>query len=163
MKYSKTMRAAAFTLAAALAMGLSGCAKQPSEPAQGGQSSQATAEVVRQLLVQPQEPLNDTSLTPAVPAYTVADDFSNVINFSDFEYMLGDDARQMLRENGFVVLPGYSEEFFSGYEMNRYGLIPNFITTDSMMHTYHLFFSRLLKGIEKTQFIADLTAIGTEM
>ena len=87
MKYSKTMRAAAFTLAAALAMGLSGCAKQPSEPAQGGQSSQATAEVVRQLLVQPQEPLNDTSLTPAVPAYTVADDFSNVINFSDFEYM----------------------------------------------------------------------------
>ena len=163
MKYSKTMRAAAFTLAAALAMGLSGCAKQPSEPAQGGQSSQATAEVVRQLLVQPQEPLNDTSLTPAVPAYTVADDFSNVINFSDFEYMLGDDARQMLLENGFVVLPGYSEEFFSGYEMNRYGLIPNFITTDSMMHTYHLFFSRLLKGIEKTQFIADLTAIGTEM
>ncbi len=33
--------------------------------------------------------------------------------------------------------------FFEIYEMNRYSQIPNFVTVDSLMHTYHLYFSYL--------------------
>ena len=161
MRHTWKARAAALALAAAMLFGTACGAKTAGGP--DSESSVAAADVVRKLLVQPQQALNDESLTPSVPAYTVAADFSNVINFADFEYSLSDEARQMLLQNGFVVLPGYDEEFFTRYEINRYSLIPNFITTDSMMHTYHLFFSRILKGVEKTQFVEDLTAIGQEM
>ena len=69
----------------------------------------------------------------------------------------------MLLKNGFVVTDGRSDEFFGLYELNRYGQTPSFITTDAMMHTYHLFFSRLLKGVEKTHFIDDLIQISQTM
>lgn len=162
MRHRWTRRALALALAAGMLFATA-CGGEKAGGAKDAQSGQAAAEVVRKLLVQPQQALNDETLVPSVPAYTVAADFSNVINFEDFEYSLSDEVRQMLLANGFVVLPGYDEEFFSGYEMNRYALIPNFITADSMMHTYHLFFSRLLKGVEKTQFVSDLTDIGQKM
>ena len=39
--------------------------------------------------------------------------------------------------------------FYEVYEQNRYEQIPNFVTVDLMMHTYHLYFSRLMKQTEK--------------
>ncbi|MEG1932195.1 MAG: DUF3160 domain-containing protein, partial [Pygmaiobacter sp.] len=69
----------------------------------------------------------------------------------------------MLLQNGFVVLDGTGEEFFGLYESNRYQLMPSFITADSMMHTYHLYFSRLLKGIETTDLYGALIEISKTM
>ena len=98
-------------------------------------------------------------VTPAAAQFAAAPDLSDVINLQDFEYTLTDEARQMLVQNGFVVLQsawGGYDEFFSIYESNRYNLIPNFVTTDAMMHTYHLYFSRLLKGVERDYFTSAL-------
>ena len=39
-------------------------------------------------------------------------------------------------------------EFFEVYEQNRYSLVPNFVTVDSMTHTYHLYFAHLLRTTE---------------
>ena len=107
--------------------------------------------------------------TARVAPYMVEDDFSNVVNRDQFEELLFGEQRleadglAHLQENAFVVAPGYGEEFFSIYEINRYGQIPNFVTTDAMLHNYHLFFSRLLKGVEKNHFIGDLTELNAHM
>lgn len=101
--------------------------------------------------------------TPAVPAYTVAKDFSNVVNWERWGSRLPDEYKEALRQNGFVVTYGGWDEFFNLYEMNRYDDCPNFITTDAMLHTYHLFFSRMLKSVEKEHFIATLTELNRAM
>ncbi|GAJ14073.1 unnamed protein product, partial [marine sediment metagenome] len=86
------------------------------------------------------------SITPQVPAYTVDKNLDNVINKEDFKY-LPEAAKELLAENGFVVVPSQYKEFFSLYERNRYGFTPSFITTDSMLHNYHLAFDYLLRTL----------------
>lgn len=96
--------------------------------------------------------------TPNVPAYEVNSDFSNVINADMYQYTLenNENFKNKLLENGFVVTEGYEDEFFSLYENNRYNYVPNFITTDAMVHTYHLYFAHLLKTLEQDYFYNDL-------
>jgi hypothetical protein len=107
----------------------------------------------------------ELSFTPAVESYEVESDLSNIDNasqFEDFQY-LGDDFIQKLAENAFAVTPGYTREFYQIYEANRYSYIPNFITTDSVMHNYHLMFDFLLKQLEEEQLIAGLENLTTDM
>ena len=94
----------------------------------------------------------EAQITPSVPAYTVAPGLTNVMNTDQF--YLSDDAVNKLEENLFVVTNSYGHEFFEVYESNRYNLVPNFVTVDSMMHTYHLYFSLLLSRTEKN-YLAD--------
>ncbi|MCR5791138.1 MAG: DUF3160 domain-containing protein [Lachnospiraceae bacterium] len=96
---------------------------------------------------------------PALPAYTVEPDFSNVINIDQYSY-LNDAVLTKLSKNNFVVMPWGGDEFFDLYEPNRYDYIPNFITVDAMLHTYHLYFAYLLKRTEQNELsdiIADLS------
>ncbi len=104
----------------------------------------------------------DIETNPNVKVYQVEKDFSNVINMEDYYYFT-DEMKQKLLENGFFVADDIDYEFFSQYESNRYELIPNFITTDSMLHTYHLYFSHLLKNVEKYYLYDELKTVCEEM
>ena len=106
--------------------------------------------------------LYDETLTPSVPAFTVESDFSNVINAGDMDYW-PQEARDKLLQNGFLVVPGTGDEFFSRYEMNRYGYIPNFITVDSSLHTYHLYFLYLQKQTERNELGPALLELSRTM
>ncbi|HHW39188.1 MAG TPA: DUF3160 domain-containing protein [Bacillales bacterium] len=99
--------------------------------------------------------------TAAVPPYVLKPDLSNVTNTGMFQF--SKDAEQMLIENGFVVVPSQYREFFILYEMNRYQPVPNFVTTDSMLHNYHLFFNHLLREVEKEKFAPLLKEITADM
>lgn len=57
-----------------------------------------------------------------------------------------------LKQNGFAIEadPWGFDEFYELYEDNRYNLRANFVTVDSLMHTYHLYFQHLLKSTEKS-------------
>lgn len=101
---------------------------------------------------------------PQVAQYSVEPDLSNIINFNQF-YFSEDDPEliQKLAQNGFVVAGESGNEFFEVYEMNRYELIPNFVTVDSLMHTYHLYFSYLLKNIEKDYLYSSLVQLSGKM
>ena len=94
----------------------------------------------------------EAQITPSVPAYSVSPGLTNVMNTDQF--YLPDDAMNKLEENLFVVTNSYGHEFFELYESNRYNLVPNFVTVDSMMHTYHLYFSLLLSRTEKN-YLSD--------
>ncbi|MBR6307579.1 MAG: DUF3160 domain-containing protein [Lachnospiraceae bacterium] len=91
---------------------------------------------------------SDGNLVANVADYTVADDFSNVMTYNVLEYA-SDEMKTKLKNNLFVVSGDAGMEFFHIYEFNRYVQLPSFITVDSLMHTYHLYFMKLLKNTEK--------------
>jgi len=103
---------------------------------------------------------------PKVPSYSVKSDLSDIINKDDFEF--SSKAKELLVKNAFVVVPESAKEFFSLYDLriyeeNRYHNVPNFITTDSMLHNYHLAFDHLLRVIEKEKLVEELTNLTYEM
>ncbi|MDE7278086.1 MAG: DUF3160 domain-containing protein, partial [Lachnospiraceae bacterium] len=98
---------------------------------------------------------------PSVEAYTVAPDLSNVDNL--WQFYLQDGFKAQLAENGFVVFGEAGFEFYEVYENNRYNQIANFVTVDSMMHTYHLYFAYLMKNVEKEYLYAYLTLLSRKM
>ena len=50
--------------------------------------------------------------------------------------------------DGFVVSPGVEKEFFTLYEKARYANVPIFVTSDSLLHVYHLLFDKVLRTAE---------------
>lgn len=101
------------------------------------------------------------TVTPANKPYTVAGDLGNITNKDMFSFSPG--ARNLLIKNGFVVVPGQNREFFMLYEMNSYEPVPSFITADSMLHNYHLFFSHLLRVVETEKLAPALKELSTAM
>ena len=109
-----------------------------------------------------------TSVAPLVPAYTVEADLSNVSGISDgWEtpgFFLDDTVKEVLARQGFAIVEGGGgSEFFDLYETNRYDQLPNFVTVDAMMHTYHLYFMHLMKHTEKEQLFPVLTGLTDAM
>lgn len=103
-----------------------------------------------------------TSITPSVEEFEIADNFENVINYDEFSWR-DEGFLEKLKENGFVVQDGNGREFYEGYEMNRYLQKPNFVTVDSMMHTYHIYFSYLLRNIEKEYLYDEFSELINDM
>ena len=101
------------------------------------------------------------SVSPKIPAYSVSSDLSNISNANDFT--LSAEAKSLLVKNAFVVEPAYNNEFFPLYESNRYSYTPNFVTTDSMLHNYHLMFDFLLKQLEEQKLAAELKQLNAGM
>ncbi len=100
-------------------------------------------------------------VTPNVSPYTVDADLGNVENL--WQFYMTEEMAAKLSANGFVVWDNAGNEFFEVYEWNRYSLIPNFVTVDSMMHTYHLYFSYLLEQVEKGYLADDLAGLSVKM
>ncbi len=104
------------------------------------------------------------NITPKVPAYSVNQDLSNISNASDFAFLTGStNAKNLLVKNAFVVKKSYNNEFYPLYEANRYDYTPSFITTDSMLHNYHLMFDFLLKQLEEQKLATELKNLNANM
>ncbi|UCE17332.1 MAG: DUF3160 domain-containing protein [Gemmatimonadota bacterium] len=99
-------------------------------------------------------------IVPDAAQYTVEPDFSNVVNFSDFGFTEAEES--LLASHYFVVSPvrdiggtGYKEIYDIYNECREFG-IPIFVTTDAVLHTYHLCFDKILKTIEQQKLFGDL-------
>lgn len=74
-----------------------------------------------------------------VKPYKISDDLSNITNLDQF----GEFSREqmnLLSQNGFVVAPSKEQQLFYIYESNQYLKLPGFITCDSVLQVYHIFF-----------------------
>ena len=106
-----------------------------------------------------------SEFTPSLEDYTVAKDFSNVVNFSDFGDFT-ERQKEMLLKNGFVITKPknlednqYSEEpwnyefdqIHQVYEDNEYKELASFVTTDSVTHIFHIFYDGFLRNLEKEE------------
>lgn len=143
----------------------------PVETEQGEELSSDTTEQLnsqyasaRPSLIQASVQSTTVSVTPGVAPYAVDAGLGNVENLWQF-YTLrqNQEMAAKLAKNGFVVCGSAGTEFFEIYEINRYEMIPNFVTVDSLMHTYHLYFAYLLKNIEKSYLSDSVTALSKRM
>ncbi|MCX7992403.1 MAG: DUF3160 domain-containing protein [Fimbriimonadales bacterium] len=74
-------------------------------------------------------------------------DLNKVANREQFK--IPDSARALLERNGFALQQGRWEQPFFIYEENVYLNVPHFITLDSVLHLYHLFFQFALRTLEE--------------
>lgn len=115
----------------------------------------------RPMLIRTSAPMKDNVGQPAVEAYAAAADLSNIDNL--WQYTMEDEMAAKLVANNFVVTEGGGYEFFEVYETNRYKERASFVTVDSLMHTYHLYFSYLLKNVERSQLTDKLLQLSRRM
>ncbi len=138
--------------------------QDPGVSSETGEQQNALYAGGRPQLIQTSVQNNTVSVTPGVAPYTVDADLGNVENLWQF-YSLrqNQEMADQLAKNGFVVCGNAGAEFFEIYENNRYEMIPNFVTVDSLMHTYHLYFAFLLKNIEKNNLADSVTVLSRRM
>lgn len=94
--------------------------------------------------------------TPTLVQPAIAPDLSNV----HIPMVLSDEQRARLARDGVVASPGLQEkEFFMLYEKARYANVPIFITSDSLLHVYHLMFDKTLRTAEVKYFYPLLKSL----
>ena len=133
-----------------LSLSLAGCDKdaQDSADQQPGPASEDSDQLATSAKFAPyrEEPV---TITPSLNAPAIAPDLSNVY----IPVPLSSAQRARLLLDGLVASPGLQEkEFFTLYEKARYDNIPIFITSDSLLHAYHLMFSKTLRTAEADYF-----------
>lgn len=96
---------------------------------------------------------------PAARHEAIAPDLGNV----RVAFALADEQRARLASDGFVASPGTEKEFFTVYEQARYANVPIFVTTDSLLHAYHLLFDKTLRTAEVQYFIPLLRDLNAAM
>ncbi len=101
------------------------------------------------------------NIVPNAPKFIVEPDFSNVSNFSRFEFT--DAQKEKLRTYGFVAVHSGLLEMYDVYKNCELNNIPVFVTVDAMLHVFHEQFDYILKTLEKEQFLSDVTALTDAM
>ncbi|RKY53468.1 MAG: hypothetical protein DRP89_06165 [Candidatus Neomarinimicrobiota bacterium] len=96
------------------------------------------------------------NFTPNVPTFTVESDFSNVSNFSMIEWMLNSTDSTLLLQNHFTVKKSRYKQLYDIYNDCTWNGMPIFVTTDAVLHTYHVLFDCFLSEIEVQKFIEKL-------
>ena len=104
-----------------------------------------------------QEPVVDAA--PGVGHEPIATDLSNV----RIPLVLSQAQLDRLARDGFVVSPGADKEFFGLYEQARYSNEPIFVTSDSLLHVYHLLFDKVLRTTEVDYLIPLLRGLNQSL
>ncbi|MFX0093177.1 MAG: DUF3160 domain-containing protein, partial [Candidatus Hodarchaeota archaeon] len=89
--------------------------------------------------------------------FSIASDFSNVVNFDQIS--LSSEQKDRLRNTGFLVIP--SQDYGEMYEIypsihTRNNSVPNFITSDVIVHMFHTLVQSIVKQTESMYFQQDL-------
>ncbi|HER35515.1 MAG TPA: DUF3160 domain-containing protein [Halothiobacillaceae bacterium] len=96
------------------------------------------------------------AVAPALDQPAIAPDLSNVY----VPMPLSADQLVRLARDGVAASPGLQEkEFFTVYEKARYANVPIFITSDSLLHVYHLMFDKTLRTAEVEYFYPLLQSL----
>ena len=94
--------------------------------------------------------------TPSIPSFTVAPDFSNVTNFYHLADYLNSTDSVFLNQNHFAVKRSRYKQLFDIYNDCTWDGTPIFVTTDAVLHIYHVLFDHFLSEIEMQRFVASL-------
>lgn len=97
----------------------------------------------------PYEPIEFDAI---VEPYKVKSDLSNIENLEIFGEF-SKEQLNLLMKNNFVVNPTKEEQLFYIYEDNEYKEIPSFITTDSVLQVYHIFYDYALRTLENDKLL----------
>ena len=98
-------------------------------------------------------------VTPSLEPYTIEPGFSNVVNFSGMEWGFNSIDSTLLLQNHFTVKKSQYKQLYDVYYACTYYWTPIFVTTDAVLHTYHVLFDRFLSEIEVQKFIEILSCL----
>ncbi len=160
----------------ALSLVISGCVDQELSPVDTTQQGQLETELVDLSGVTGEntqftkyyslQPLN---LSVQVPQYQLplsVDQISNYDAFSD-DIPLSSEALDLLEKNGFVVINNpfnpVEDDIIRPYDRLKHEKVPVFITTDSLLHLYHIQFDETLRQIEEREFYDNIWKISEEL
>ena len=99
-------------------------------------------------------------VVPAAPAYTP--DLNAVAN-SGVVSWLTEAQRAALETNGFIVVPQGYAQVYQIYQQANDASTPAFVTTDAVLHAFHILYDYALRLAEIEHFIADLEALNAAM
>jgi hypothetical protein len=100
------------------------------------------------------------------PGYTLPLDLNEIVNLSKINFITDlNSVSNLLQQNGFAVvelqLPWWrmslGQDMVNPYKLLSDSGIPLFVTSDSMLHFYHMLFDKSLREIEEREFISDIT------
>lgn len=103
----------------------------------------------------------ETTLPPRYEGYVLPVDLGDISNGDTYDF--SDEQQLLLRENGFVVRPERHAEFFHLYQSAHAQGRSLFVTTDSVLHVYHLLFDKVLRTAEEQHFFGDLVDLSRGM
>ncbi|MFB0517382.1 MAG: DUF3160 domain-containing protein, partial [Candidatus Neomarinimicrobiota bacterium] len=93
---------------------------------------------------------------PSLETYAVEPDFSNVDDFARFAGTFNSIDSTLLLQNHFTVRRGKYQQLYDIYNSCTWDGVPIFVTTDAVLHTYHVLFDRFLAEIEIQHFVEML-------
>ena len=100
------------------------------------------------------------SVKPSARAYE--NNLGEVIN-PDLLGQLTDEQRALLKKNGFVVVPSRVAQIYEVYKRAKEQGIPIFVTTDALLHTFHILYDYALRLAEVEHFVDDLRGLNEAM
>ncbi len=159
-----------------LSLIISGCVDQEPTPADSTQQGQIETELIdlSDITGENTEFIKYYSLQPLninvqVPQYQLplqADQISNYDTFSE-SIPLSSEAQDLLEKNGFVVIKNpfdpKEDDIIEPYDILKDEEVPVFITTDSLLHLYHIQFDETLRQIEEREFYDTIWKISEEL
>jgi hypothetical protein len=110
------------------------------------------------------QPIN-ISVNASVPPYQLPLNLSNITNIEDITKLrLNETEEELLGTSGFVILDyGQEDDIVAPYKDMKEMGIPIFVTSDTLLHLYHIQFNEILKGIEEREFFDALVDMSNAM
>lgn len=96
----------------------------------------------------------DIDVTPSISPYEVRPDLSNVQGAGKLDDLTAEQ-RKLLAANCFLILPSASQEFYEVYYKNP----APFVTSDSVLHAYHVLLAEALRQGERHYLAAKQAAL----
>jgi len=98
-------------------------------------------------------------INTSVSQYDLPLDLTSITNINDIysRFYLNEEQKNLLSGNGFVVIDhGFENDIIQPYKEMKLADIPIFVTSDTLLHLYHIQFDEILKGIEEREFFGKI-------
>ena len=135
------------------------CVKTKTDLVSGENSTNRSVNIQKKNIVVPYESIK---FQAKVKPYKVNSDLSNIENLDQFGEF-SEEQKDLLINNNFFVNPTKEEQLFYIYEDNEYKNIPSFITTDSVLQVYHIFYDYTLRNLEEQKLLEILEELTYNM
>jgi len=99
-------------------------------------------------------------VTPSLKDYSVGD-VSSISNVGSMG--VSDAGKSALVKNLFYLEPSADSQIYDVYKSLSEAGVPAFVTTDSVLHTYHILFDYTLRMLEVQSFSPDIINLTTDM
>jgi len=102
-----------------------------------------------------------SDIVPNSNRYTIDSQLANVSNATDFR--LSEGQRASLAQRGFIAVPSEFDQIHHLYQSLKKRGLPIFVTTDSVLHAYHILYDYTLRILEFDKFSDDLRELTLAM